>query len=92
MAHLKENFAIDTVCLIAEHGRKYNGDTIRRRLHIDALFVTIMNLHQFTLARTSALQLLLRLESEFKGSGESIAFQQGDGSDECFTVLYTCAR
>lgn len=75
---LEEYLAEDTVCLFAESGGEYDGDTVRRCLHVNHLFITIMQRHELSLATAGGLELFLCLERNFKWRGKSVALEERD--------------
>lgn len=61
-SYLQEHLAKNPVCLFPEHSRKDDGDTIRRCLDVDRLFVPIMNSQEVPLPGARSGQFLLRGE------------------------------
>jgi hypothetical protein len=86
--YLEENLSKDTVCLLPEDRREYDGDPVVSGLYIDSLLITIMDGHEVSLSCRRAFELLLLLESQLKRRRQRISLQERNRMDKSVPLFF----
>lgn len=86
-SYLKEDLSKDPVSLLSEDCGENNGDTIRRCLDIDRLFVAVVQSQKLSLPSSRSSKLLLCGKRQLKRGRQSVALEQGDRLDQRITFL-----